>query len=106
MPDLFGRAAREFFALLQFFVGVLRLWFEQAADVIRTHGDGRDTLGRPVVQIAGELLAGVLFDFDDALFFFPDVLVEDRVLKGDSRLRADSRQQFDVLIREGVWLGR
>ena len=59
---------REFFDLPQFFDGLLRLALNQAADVVHAHGNRRDTLRRPVVQIARQLLTRVFFHLDDLSF--------------------------------------
>jgi len=105
IPDLFGRPAGEILDLFDFFFGARRTALEQRARVVEPHGDGSHVLRRSIMQIAGQLLARVFFDVDDAILLFLKLLVKLCVLKGDDSLRSDDGEQLQVIRREHVGFG-
>ena len=97
---------RKIFESLQLTSGTLWVPLDEQPRKVQTHGDGRNVLCRPVVELSRQFSPGIFFLVDDLVPLLAQGLVQAGVLQGDGGLIAEQGQQLGVLGRVGPGLDR
>ena len=96
------RPPGEELQLARHFVGLQNL---ERTDKVDIADQNRHQLGGPIVQLSRQALAHIVFHRDQPVPLPPQVLVEARVLDGNSRLGCKGGEQAQVVLVKTVAFG-
>ena len=88
MTDFLSGTAGQFLDPNQFLPGRLRVLQHNTLSHVHTHGNCRNRLGGTIMQITGQLLAGLFLSLDHTFPLIHNILVETGILDGNDCLAA------------------